>query len=695
MKKPILLFATLFATSLPLMGCGENPHIYLHDGSSRFVIQSFDDKGSLPLSTYRYSTKGEVPYAELGQFFYAVGAVAGVRTNVVKVDGGYSVKDLEGHVLLTADPSKDTLSVENFELWTGNLAAHNNGIAPDVGSSDPDESSAVHPSTKTKIHGERKKEFYELAPYHFDVVEDGEKCYVPTQLLSAIFYRWNNQDFLYNGLDFYLSSTVLSATLPAINQSYFANKDRFLASIGSQARKVSPKGNEAYRYAYHVVGEAESYRIMSLTKDGKGLLLEGSSAEDEGKQAVIDGVKYSYTWEERNGALFVNTIATGKDPVSGETGDFPQGISKIPLKDSFYDLSRRPKAIAEFGYDLLRFQFDKFYGLNDVKGFTDFDQFIVGKGLKQGLLSEDPAVYDDALATLMMKDIDDGHTNYILPSIFSGGFTKEGLDLASKHPGTRRSGLLAKQKEYLANRKTALGKDVVNPQGVFIQGDTAVIRFDAFSSQGIYVSNEVTSQEVAANDPGLAFQGGNTPLGFDASFYRIKQNVAVKNVVVDLTCNGGGAVAAIPYIFAHFTADPTMTFFDKAMGITKEFHYEVDLNHDKKYGTAEDTYQNRYKFYILTSDFSFSCATFTPTLARLNGAKVIGQASGGGACTVGGFSDGLGSLYYVSSPQICVAPNKDGKYVHYDAGVPVDHPLDSSSWYDLGKLSTFLNSIAK
>ena len=38
---------------------------------------------------------------------------------------------------------------------------------------------------------------------------------------------------------------------------------------------------------------------------------------------------------------------------------------------------------------------------------------------------------------------------------------------------------------------------------------------------------------------------------------------------------------------------------------------------------------------------------------------------------------------------------ENGNFKHYDAGLPVDYELDSSSWYDLTKLDTAIAGFAK
>lgn len=697
MKKPLSLMPIACVGLLSLVGCNEQgPKISLYDASSRFVVMSFDDKGSISFPTYRNSATGEVPYSELGEFFYVNGALGSVRTKVVKVDAGYQIQEAtKGTPFLTIDPVKDTMTVENFTYWM-NTPPRNNGLGPDVGSPGDDELGAVHVSDKTKAYGELKPEVYDAKKYGFDFLEQDGKCYGPTFLLSNLYYRYLPTDLAYNGFDFY-PATIISGANPILSRSYNASNKTFAARDGAIATSYAPVGEESYRFAYPLTIDGKSfYRIMSLTKDHKGKLLEGDKPTDAGKDCAPDDITYTYTWEEKDNALYVTINASRTNPVTKEHEEAVQGIQKIPLKEGIFNTKTRTKAMVEHTYNLLRFQFENFYGIKDVAGITAFDEYVNKKNLKDKLTSADANTYDEGLAELLNKDIDDGHTRYNLPSLVSGKYPSDGEALSKKNYGTRTSGLLNQYKSNVAARAKALNlgekDDPLLAQGLFTEESTAVIRFDTFGALGSFVTNKFEEGEIEKTETREAIKQGDTPLLMDTSFYRIKKNTNIKNVVLDLTCNGGGSVMAVPYILSHFTDDPYMRFNDSAQGIVKEFHYKSDLNHDGKYGQEEDTYKGKYNFFILTSSFSFSCANFLPTLAKELGVKIIGEKSGGGACTVCAFNDGSGSFYNFSSPYRVTAKQGE-QFVHTDAGVAVDYALAADSWYDLGKLNTFVTNL--
>ena len=697
MKYIRLLISPIILSLLPLSGCSQrNAKIYLYDDDSRFVLNSFDEQGAISLPTYRYEKTGEVPYVELGQFFYASGGLSNVRCEVKKIENGYQVVRNGGAILLTINPEKDTFVVDNYEYWS-DLYKRNNDVGPDLASPQDEDIAAVHTSKSTKIHGKHEAEVYSLSKYNIDIVEQDEKCYCPVQFIANFYYRDLGMDILYNGMDYYIGSVVSNALIPSVVQSYFATDKRFMVSSNAEATSYAPAKDESYRFAYQVkVKDVTKYRIISLTNDGKGSLLEADSPTDAGSKAIVNDATISYNWQKKGDALYAESLATGKNPETGEEKTVSQGTSKIPLRKTFYATKKRPSSIIKFTYDLLRFQFDNFYGLKDVAKINDFDSYAKTNGLKNRLLSENPNTYDDALAELMVGKIDDGHTGYNLPSIFSGKLMSKANELSQKYEGNRRKSLFAKQETYATLRAQTMGitedMDQTLAQGYFTSGSTAVIRFDAFRALGSFIPNTVEPTDIEGSDVSACFKNGDIPLGFDVAFNKIKKDTAIKNVVIDLTCNGGGQVSTIPYIAAHFSDDPTIYINDINMGVVKELHYKVDLNHDKKWGDEGDTYKGQYNFFILTSDFSFSCANFLPTVAKFSGVKVIGKQSGGGACSVGAFSDGSGSFYNFSSPQLCVRP-VDNAFAHTDAGVPVDYELDSSSWYDLAKLDQFVSNI--
>ena len=125
----------------------------------------------------------------------------------------------------------------------------------------------------------------------------------------------------------------------------------------------------------------------------------------------------------------------------------------------------------------------------------------------------------------------------------------------------------------------------------------------------------------------------------------------MKNVVINICDNGGGAATGLISILGFLSEDGEAVFTDKDMltGSYREEWYHVDTNLD---GVADDNdgYGGQYDFYIMCSGSSYSCGNALPYFAQQNGlAKIIGTAPGGGDCVVGSFIDAYGRCAFYSS----------------------------------------------
>ena len=177
---------------------------------------------------------------------------------------------------------------------------------------------------------------------------------------------------------------------------------------------------------------------------------------------------------------------------------------------------------------------------------------------------------------------------------------------------------------------------------------------------------------------------------FASSFNKIKENNNVKNVVIDLTCNGGGRTGSLAYLVSYFTKDPAILINYRLNNSTFEFHYEVDLNQDGKFAGEGDSFEGEYNFYIMTSDSSFSCANHMATLCRnLNFGKVIGQTNGGGSCVISFLANSSGYLYHSSSSWTSLLV-EDDKYVTNDNGVKPDIEIAKDKFYDRSYIDELL-----
>lgn len=339
--------------------------------------------------------------------------------------------------------------------------------------------------------------------------------------------------------------------------------------------------------------------------------------------------------------------------------------------------SSRSQLKAEYNYRNLCLLFDKNYCLKERRtevGKDNIGAFINDSIFKAGLgfdlLSTDTATYDAALAKFLMGYIDDGHTVYHEPSMYQSYASISQYQMLSRgFTGPRNKALddiiAARRKD----RAAAGGK-----KGVFYvkEGDVdkmAVIVFDNFLQSD--PGNSTDLEEIA---------GLNTYWFLTKAFEDIAAHPTVKNVVIDLSCNGGGVIqqCMLALCFLRDTDEFFMAEKNHLDNSIAKFYYSIDTGS----ATSPTSLKKNYNFYVLTSGFSFSCGNFFPAICHYQlGVPVVGQKSGGGGGVVKPTQTSDGALFQTSASAEMCAIDANGNYVCIDAGVPVDHEIPYDKFY--------------
>ena len=339
--------------------------------------------------------------------------------------------------------------------------------------------------------------------------------------------------------------------------------------------------------------------------------------------------------------------------------------------------SSRSQLKAEYNYRNLCLLFDKNYCLKERRtevGKDNIGAFINDSIFKAGLgfdlLSTDTATYDTALAKFLMGYIDDGHTGYHEPSMYQSYASISQYQRLSSSYGPRNIALDVIIKARRKDREAAGGK-----MGVFYvtvkEGDVdkdkmAVIVFDNFLQSD--PGNSTDLEEIA---------GANTYWFLTKAFEDIATHTDVKNVVIDLSCNGGGVIqqCMLALCFLRDTDEFFMAEKNHLDNSVAKFYYSIDT------GSATSLKKN-YNFYVLTSGFSFSCGNFFPAVCHYQlGVPIVGQKSGGGGGVVKPTQTSDGALFQTSASAEMCAIDASGNYVCIDAGVPVDLEIPYDKFY--------------
>ena len=229
---------------------------------------------------------------------------------------------------------------------------------------------------------------------------------------------------------------------------------------------------------------------------------------------------------------------------------------------------------------------------------------------------------------------------------------------------------------------------------VEISGDTAVIYFESFTEDltrpNSFYTKLPTREDLDKSAFALAWY----------AFEKIKENGNVKNVVFDVSNNGGGAAAALVSLLGFLSEDGevNITYRDLLNRSDVSEYYHVDTNLDGIFDDR-DGYGGQYNFYILTSGSSYSCGTALPYFAQRDGlAKVIGQKPGGGDCVVAYYVDAAGRVGAISG-FLKLGTLTDGEFVSDEKAVEPDLPMTdeevSEIFFHTDKIAEYLAAHAE
>ena len=171
-----------------------------------------------------------------------------------------------------------------------------------------------------------------------------------------------------------------------------------------------------------------------------------------------------------------------------------------------------------------------------------------------------------------------------------------------------------------------------------------------------------------------------------------RENSPIENVVLDLSCNGGGSVDTAVFVIAWFLGEANIGMKDTMTGAVCASTYRCDANRDREFD-ERDTVEDK-NLFVLTSPFSFSCGNLVPCALKDSGkVTVLGRTSGGGSCVVLDISSAWGTSFQISGTQR-LSFIKNGAYYDIDRGADPDFVITSpEKFYDREALTDYINSL--
>ena len=388
-------------------------------------------------------------------------------------------------------------------------------------------------------------------------------------------------------------------------------------------------------------------------------------------------------------------------------------------------LARRPKELIKINYNLLRFTHDYLYGqpgyygfADDGSGFVDakivsdansldFDSMLkkYDPQTRRLLLADNYREYFDGLTRLLMFTYGDLHTNIkcwdaITKEIFS---QEEFESINEKMIKSEyfKDFLSPKWKYYLdtlealSEKKPEENKAATNIR-LIDEGKTLIFQFYSFYSNS-QLWDDYYSQEKLSPESDFDSFPKDTCGVFYMIFQSLKTNPKlknVKNIIFDLSLNGGGHKFALEKVLPYVIGNGNVYMYDvntetKNTEFVKTGDMNIDGVIDEKDLEFMDYYRKNYNFAVLTSCNTFSAANYFAVACEENGIPIIGKRSGGGSCVVGHGFTAEGFLFtYSLAYHLC---NKNWESV--ESGAKITKSLEYDEFYDDDALQSVMDQL--
>ncbi len=373
-----------------------------------------------------------------------------------------------------------------------------------------------------------------------------------------------------------------------------------------------------------------------------------------------------------------------------------------------YNTLKRSKDLVELSYNDLCFAVDKLYGrparaeiasMLEEKSFDEaLDEYNDDtRRAKELLLSENMVDYVLGTAYLGKVFSDGGHTAINYPAISAiitpGTALNAELNrlineedfhdpnaikyaMSSITSGQRAIDMSKFRSEKYKAYDLVKSWDDKSVSKLYVTGDTAVFAFDSFVNEAVY----------------------NLKWSLDYA-----KEKGIKRFVIDVSCNSGGNAAVVMYIVAMITnknKDSNVTSYRKIQTLTgniTRMDNEVDLNLDGDINDLDKSVYYDFEYAFITSNISYSCGNLLPCIAKDAGFPILGERSGGGACSL--FIAYTPETFFYTLSSYNKFITKDNKDV--DNGAELDYDLtkqasdgsgiDYSGLYDVAAYSKMID----
>lgn len=402
----------------------------------------------------------------------------------------------------------------------------------------------------------------------------------------------------------------------------------------------------------------------STTSDFGGDLVTVDSTATDPVEVVVDLDDYNMQVVNVDGMLYMpfhlanffysgsmfNTYYNGEEILAIDAWQMSDDDVVAQMEDTALVDEEMPDDMRKFTYNFLAMSYDLIYGLKAEKEIASGHEYLNNQ-LKSMILGD-----DDDLSNAM-KDaqygLDDPHSGYVMTGYYDG-VRDLGLyidDIGPRWRAMVEYGWQDHISEYCASYTDNVSYRLND------DGTTAVVHITGFSLD-------------AENDTDTAKEFGEK--------LAIIQNLGtVQNIVIDLSCNGGGTIGIALQVLGYVTDDPITVYSKNPTDLTEETWTTT---------STVDAITN-VEWYIMTSPSTFSAANLVTSIAKDQGlATIIGRQSGGGACSVAYIYLPDGSVVNMSSDWMLTNDQAESIEFGIQVDISVSNLVDNDGTINFDKL---------
>ncbi|ENY68866.1 Hypothetical protein, predicted lipoprotein, putative peptidase S41 [Metamycoplasma auris 15026] len=439
---------------------------------------------------------------------------------------------------------------------------------------------------------------------------------------------------------------------------------------GSQFLKI--RTEQQYDAKQEIVFDLGKYKMDILFKDEKVLI----------PFSVFNTlfITQNYNNIYFNGKTFTN-LEAGIDSYS--SFGTPKEAKERIQKEATIAKKKPTKRQREINFHHLAFVMDYFYGLKRYKKFDSFEKYI-GEDYKKKLLSTNPEEFHQAYIDVFHKKLNELHTRIDALSYYNG-YSEESLRNSTlakepkKYYGDYYNTFFKNQDELQARYKSTFKKDLdkltLDDHIRFVDDDTVILSTFGFAD----ATKEQKEDTANTWKHDTYFLMKEFMKKIEA---KKKEKKEIKNIILDLSLNGGGSVYAMIRTLGFMTNKEVLNReYDVLNKIGTKTLSKVDVFGDNKFTNHN---YDKYKWTALVGINTFSAANQATSIIKEMGiAKIIGQKSGGGMSAVFPATLLDGTTVTMSSPNNATFGEK---FEDIEGGVEPDVKLDYKDFYDNKKV---------